>query len=227
MPRYFPPPESANEDGILGFTEGLSTGLLLDAYRHGIFPWPFWGNGEPIPWCSPDPRAVFEFDDIHISRRLLRTLRSGRFSATCDCEFESVMRACAESRQPESETWITGEMTAVYCQLHELGHAHSVEVWRESELVGGIYGVTVGALFAGESMFYRERDASKVALIHLAHHLESRGYLLFDIQQWTEHTGRMGAGEVSRDEYLRRLAEAVEVPVTFGDELIPWTTTDR
>jgi leucyl/phenylalanyl-tRNA---protein transferase len=217
-PRFFPPPTATTPEGLLCVGGRLSPEWLLDAYRHGIFPWPMWEN-EPVAWWSPDPRAVIELDGFHISRRLGRTLRSGRFQATIDRDFAGVMRGCAESPGRHSNTWLTPPMIAAYCQMHELGHAHSVEVWQDCQLAGGTYGIAVGGLFAAESMFYRVRDASKVALAHLVAHLRARGYQLLDIQQWTPHSGSMGAVEISRVEYLRRVARAVDLPVTFGDEL--------
>lgn len=196
----------------------LAPEWLLDAYRHGIFPWPD-DDVHPMLWWSPDPRAIIELDGLHVSRRLRRTLRSGRFVATCDRAFEEVIRGCAMGPSRRGGTWITPKMIAAYTHMHRLGHAHSVEVWRDGALAGGVYGVAIGGLFAAESMFHRVTDASKVALARLVGHLNARGYQLLDVQQWTEHTGRMGAVEVPRREYLRRLAEAVDQPVTFGDRL--------
>ena len=191
---------------------------MLDAYRHGIFPWPD-SDYEPLLWWSPDPRAVIELDGLHISRSLERTLRSGKFTATANCEFDRVIDACATAPGRKDATWLTPDMLAAYKRMHELGHAHSVEVWQEQKLVGGVYGVAIGGAFAAESMFHHQRDASKVALVHLVRHLAARGYCLLDIQQWTDHTGTMGAIEISRSEYLDRLAEAVDLPVTFGEQL--------
>jgi leucyl/phenylalanyl-tRNA--protein transferase len=196
----------------------LSPEWLLDAYRHGIFPWPMWDN-EPVAWWSPDPRAIIELDQFHVSRRLHRTLHSGQFSATINREFSSVIRGCATAAGRRGNTWLTRPMIAAYCQLHELGHAHSLEIWSAGQLAGGTYGVAVGGLFAAESMYYRLRDASKIALAHLVAHLRARGYRLLDIQQWTPHTGRMGAVEIPRIEYLRRVARVVDLPITFGHEL--------
>jgi leucyl/phenylalanyl-tRNA--protein transferase len=177
-----------------------------------------WEN-EPIAWWSPDPRAIIELDRFHISRRLRRTLRSEFFQATIDRDFGGVIRGCATSKGRRGNTWLTPSMIDAYRRLHELGHTHSVEVWHAGRLVGGTYGVAIGGLFAAESMFYKVRDASKVAVAYLVAHLRSRGYQLLDIQQWTPHTGRMGAVEISRREYLCRLARVVDLPFTFGDEL--------
>jgi len=196
----------------------LQPDWLLDAYRHGIFPWPD-SDYEPMLWWSPDPRAVIEFDALHVSRSLQRTLRSGRYRATVNREFAAVIDACATAPGRKGATWLTDEMLAAYKRLHELGHAHSVEVWRDEQLAGGVYGVAIGGAFAAESMFHYQRDASKVALVHLVGHLRARGYLLLDIQQWTDHTGAMGATEIPRSDYLNRLAMAVDLPVSFGEQL--------
>ena len=204
-PRFFPPPTATTPEGLLCVGGRLSPEWLLDAYRHGIFPWPMWEN-EPVAWWSPDPRAIIELDGFHISRRLRRTLRSGRFQATIDRDFAGVIRGCADSPGRHGNTWLTPSMIAAYRQMHELGHAHSLEVWHEGRLAGGTYGIAVGGLFAAESMFYRVRDASKVALAYLVAHLRARGYQLLDIQQWTPHTGSLGAVEISRVDYLRRVA---------------------
>lgn len=213
--RFFPPAEDAAADGILGFGGRLTTEWLLDAYQHGIFPWPTGEPGMPIPWCSPDPRAVIELDRFHVPRRLGRTCRSGRFVVTLDQDFEGVLRGCAAGPDRLGQTWLTPPMIRAYTRLHELGHAHSVEVWHEGKLAGGTYGVAIGGLFAAESMFYRVRDASKVALVRLVEHLRLQGYELLDIQQLTPHTAQFAAVEIPRKEYLRRLAVALERPLTF------------
>jgi leucyl/phenylalanyl-tRNA--protein transferase len=213
-PRYFPTPHSAGPDGFLGIGGRLETSWLVDAYRHGIFPWPL-ADGT-LAWFSPDPRAVIEFDEFHISRRLRDTLRSGKFTTTLDCDFAGVIDGCATSGDRRGATWITPAMRRAYVRLHEAGIAHSVEVWHDGALAGGTYGVAIGGLFAAESMFYRVRDASKAALARLAEHLRSRGFVLWDIQQLTPHTASLGAKEITRDEYLRRVAAAVEMPVTFS-----------
>ncbi len=159
------------------------------------------------------PARIFELDGLHVSRRLARTVRSGRFSATFDRAFAEVIRGCAH--RPGDGVWITSDMIYAYVRLHELGHAHSVEVWHDGELAGGVYGVTIGGLFAGESMFTRVRDASKVALVHLMEHLRQRGFRLFDVQFLNEHTARLGAIEIPRREYLARLRKAIACEVSF------------
>jgi leucyl/phenylalanyl-tRNA--protein transferase len=213
---YFPPPTATTPDGLLCVGGRLSPEWLLDAYRHGIFPWPMWED-EPVAWWSPDPRAIFELDAFHVSRRLQRTIRSGLYCVTVDHDFAGVIHGCATAGDREGNTWLTPAMIAAYRRMHELGHAHSVEVRLNDVLVGGTYGIAIGGLFAAESMFYRERDASKMALVHLVTHLRERGYELFDIQQLTPHTASMGAAEISRIAYLRRLTRVVDLPVTFGD----------
>lgn len=218
-PRFFPPPTATSRDGLLCVGGQLTPDWLLDAYRHGIFPWPMWEN-EPIAWWSPDPRAIVELERFHVARRLHRTLRSGAFEVAADRDFVGVIRGCATADGRRGNTWLTRAMIDAYCRMHELGHAHSVEVWQSGRLAGGTYGIAIGGFFAAESMFHRVRDASKVAVAHLVAHLRERGYTLLDIQQWTPHTGRMGAVEISRLEYLRRLAQALERPVEFGDHLV-------
>ncbi|MHB8901139.1 MAG: leucyl/phenylalanyl-tRNA--protein transferase [Thermoguttaceae bacterium] len=216
----FPPVEEADDDGLLALGGELEPPWLLDAYMHGIFPWPFGDDSQPMAWWSPDPRGILELDDLHISRRLRRTLRQGGYRVTCDRAFAQVMAACAVGPGRQGGTWVTPAMIRAYTQLHHLQFAHSLEVWFEQELVGGTYGVSIRGLFAAESKFYRRRDASKVALAHLVTHLKRRGYRLLDLQMVTPHTGRLGAVEIPRDEYLRRLAVALEQDVTFGDRLL-------
>jgi leucyl/phenylalanyl-tRNA--protein transferase len=211
MAHPFAHPERADDFGLLAVGGDLRPETLLAAYRHGVFPW--YDEGDPILWWSPEPRAIFELDGFHISRRLRRTLRSGRFKVTINRDFAGVIRGCAKGR--EEGTWITGAMIEAYKTLHRLRHAHSVEVWHDEQLAGGIYGVAVAGLFAGESMFTRVRDASKVALVHLVDRLHDRGFQLFDIQFLTEHTKSLGAVEIPRAEYLRRLQLALPSSATF------------
>jgi len=206
-------PESADGFGLVGIGGDLHPDRLLAAYRQGVFP--MYEEGEPICWWSPDPRAIFELDAVHFSRRLMRTVRSGRFQITFNQDFQAVMRGCAD--RPEG-TWITPDMLEAYYRLHRLGNAHSVEVWRCGQLVGGVYGVAVGGLFAGESMFHTERDASKVGLVHLFDRLQSCGFDLFDTQILNDHTAQLGAHEIPRTEYLERLREAINKPVVFSNE---------
>ena len=203
-------PDLADPLGLVGVGGDLSTARLLDAYRRGIFP--MYEEGEPICWWSPDPRAIFDLDGLHVSRRLMRTIRSSKFAVTFDQEFVGVMRGCADR---EEGTWITSDMIQAYARLHQIGHAHSCEVWLDHQLVGGIYGVSIGGLFAGESMFHRVNDASKVAMVHLFERLRSRGFVLFDTQILNDHTRALGAYDIPREEYMARLNEAISLPVSF------------
>jgi leucyl/phenylalanyl-tRNA--protein transferase len=225
-PRFFPPPFAATVDGLVCVGGSLQAEWLLDAYQHGIFPWPVWQD-EPMAWWSPDPRAILELGQVHVSRRLRRTILSHKFAVTCDTDFRSVIEGCATADGRRGATWLLPGMIDAYCEMHRLGHAHSVEIWLENQLVGGIYGISIGGLFAAESKFYRVRDASKVALVHLVNHLRSRGYQLLDVQQWTPHTGRMGVTQIPRRQYLHRLATMVQLPVTFGTTLEADTTAVR
>jgi len=202
---WFPDPRKARSDGLVAVGGDLSVERLLLAYRCGVFPW----SAEPITWWSPSPRAIFDLEHIHISRSLARTLRKETFEVTYNEDFEGVIRGCADAPRREGQTWISPEFIAAYTRLHYAGHAHSVEVWFEGELVGGIYGVAVGGLFAGESMFHRVTDASKVALVHCARRLAERRFSLFDTQMVTNVTSALGAFEIGRNEYLTRLASAV------------------
>jgi leucyl/phenylalanyl-tRNA---protein transferase len=208
----FPDPRRAGRREILAVGVDFSPGTLLSAYRAGIFPWP--QSRSLVPWCSPDPRAIFPIDsEPHWSRSLRRMLRKHPWRIAIDTDFEGTMRACGETR-PEG-TWITPEMLEGYAELHRLGWAHSLEVWEGDELVGGIYGVAIGGLFAGESMFHRVTDASKAALTVLVEHLRSRGYMLLDVQWTNSHTRSLGATEIPRSEYAARLETAVERRATF------------
>jgi leucyl/phenylalanyl-tRNA--protein transferase len=186
---------------------------LLAAYRKGIFPMAM-EDGE-IGWFSPDPRGVLPLETFHVPARLLRTLRDPRWEIRIDTSFDAVIRACAE--RPDDGTWISEEIVESYVALHRLGAAHSVEVWRERALVGGLYGVHLGGAFFGESMFHRARDASKVALVALVERLRSRGFTLLDTQWTTPHLEQFGAIEIPRREYLRRLRHALEVVARFAD----------
>lgn len=194
----------------------LSPEWLVSAYRNGIFPWPCeTERGMLLAWFSPDPRTVLELDTLHVPRRLERRLRRGEFQFTFDQAFREVMRGCAAPRDDDPRTWITPQMVRAYSKLHQLGLAHSVEVWQDGELVGGAYGVALGGLFAAESMFHRAYDASKAGIVHLARHLRDRGFRVCDIQQWTPHMGRLGAVVIPRDAYLDRLAQAIDLPIQF------------
>ncbi len=214
--KYFPPIELADEEGLMLFGGELSPNWLLDAYSHGIFPWPICDGRSLLAWWSPDPRAVLEFDDLHVSRRLQRTLRAGKFRVTCNQDFAGVIRGCATADGRVGQTWLYPEMIAAYEEMHRLGYAMSVETWLDDRLVGGTYGISMGGFFAAESKFHTETDASKVALIALVRHLKAQGYTLLDIQQLTEHTQRLGATEIPRNEFLDRLDQAIVQPTKFG-----------
>jgi leucyl/phenylalanyl-tRNA--protein transferase len=187
----------------------LTPQLLVSAYCQGIFPMA--DRFGRIHWYDPEPRAIIPLETFHMPRRLGRLVRSGRFEVRYDTSFRTVMEICAEAAPGREETWISPELVDVYVQLHQLGLAHSVETWRAGQLVGGLYGVTVRGLFAGESMFSRESDASKVALVHLIERLKRGGFALLDTQFLTEHLAQFGAYTISRNEYRRRLVQALEV----------------
>jgi len=207
----FPDARMANADGLVAIGGDLSVERLRLAYRSGIFPW----SVQPITWWSPDPRGIFELNQFHVPRSLARCIRQQRFEITHDRAFREVMQACAAPAPGRDGIWISCEFIEAYTRLHEQGDAHSVECWQAGELVGGIYGVSLGGLFAGESMFHRATNAPKVALGHLVEHLRSRGFVLFDIQMLTPITRQLGALEISRDEYLKRLAAAVQMDGHF------------
>ena len=216
----FPPLSSATHDGLLMVGGQLRPTWVLAAYRQGIFPWPIVEQGyELLAWFSPDPRAIIELDQLYVSRRLARRIRSGQFRVSCDQDFAGVLAGCAAPRSPFGETWITPAMQRVYTRLFELGFVHSIEVWSESQLVGGLYGVSLAGFFAGESMFHRQRDASKVAMTYLVAHLKSRGFQMFDVQQATRHAVQMGAIEIPRSMFARRLQAALGTSITFGSQL--------
>lgn len=202
-------PEFADEHGLVAVGGDLRPATLMRAYRNGIFPW--YNEGDPILWWSPDPRAIFPIDRFYLSRRLARTIRAGKFRLTINQAFRDVMLGCAD----RESTWITPEMFEAYTRMHTLGHAHSIEAWFGDQLVGGVYGMAIGGLFSGESMFHRATDASKVALAYLVEYLRIRGFTLFDTQVLTEHTASLGAIEIPRELYLNRLKQALDVSVTF------------
>lgn len=199
------PPAFADENGLVGVGGNLDPSCLLRAYTEGVFPW--FSDGDPILWWSPDPRAVFDIRaGLHVSRRLARTIRSAKFTVTFNRAFGEVIRACGD--RPEG-TWITREMVTAYEDLHRLRFAHSAEAWQDGELAGGVYGVAINGFFAAESMFYRRSDGSKIALVALFERLKARGFDLVDTQMLTEHTERLGAVEVRRERYLELLRRAI------------------
>jgi len=212
----FPLVETAlrGPNGLLAAGAGLSPPRLLDAYRHGIFPW--YSEEGPILWWSPDPRMVLVPSDLIISRSLQKTLKKQIFETKCDTVFVEVMRACAQPRDDRRDTWINPDIIAAYSELHYLGWAHSVETWHNGELVGGLYGVAIGKVFFGESMFTRATDASKVALARLVDELILRQFSLIDCQMSTQHLASLGAREIPRTEFTRRLKELVNYETTTG-----------
>lgn len=215
----FPAPELAlaEPNGLLAVGGDLSPQRLLTAYRHGIFPW--YSAGEPILWWSPDPRAVFFPEQVTPSRSLRKVLRRADYTVTLDQAFEQVIAACAGPRLHHDGTWIVPEMQQAYIRLHRLGFAHSVECWHEGALVGGLYGVSLGRVFFGESMFSRRADASKVAFAHFVRQLRAWGYPLVDSQVGNDHTAMLGAREIPREEYLALLDRWCEAP---GQPVGPW-----
>lgn len=213
----FPDPNLAEDSGLLGVGGDLSVERLALAYQLGIFPW--FNDDQPILWWSPDPRMVMRPEELHVGRSLAKRIRQRPYRITLDTDFEGVMRHCSTAERPDQDgTWITEDMIQAYTALHRVGHAHSVEAWQGDELVGGLYGVSFGAFFAGESMFARAADASKIAYVHLVRQLERWGVQLIDCQVHTEHLARFGAREIPRVEYLRLLRQATQLPGKTG----PW-----
>lgn len=211
-PHSFPPVEEAltEPNGLLAVGGDLSPTRLLAAYRHGIFPW--YNRGEPVLWWSPDPRLVLFPEKLKVARSLRKTLQRGEFWVTFDQAFTQVIDGCATPRKQEGGTWITPEMKVAYSRLHELGYAHSVESWYQGELVGGLYGVAIGRVFFGESMFYRRTDASKAAFVTLVESLRRWQYGLIDCQVCTNHLISLGAEEIPRQRFIRLLDELCQTP---------------
>ena len=214
----FPPVERAlrRPSGLLAAGADLSPERLLRAYRLGIFPW--FSEGEPILWWSPDPRTVLFPHELKLSRSLRKTLRKSLYQVRADTAFEQVMEGCSQPRPNQSGTWITENMKQAYCTLHALGVAHSVETWHDGQLVGGLYGIALGRMFYGESMFSRMSDASKTALAALVHQLDAWGFGLIDCQMHTPLLASFGAREIPRSEFTRHVAELVN----YADVPGPW-----
>lgn len=208
---WFPAAVSADAEGLVAVGGDLSPERLLLAYRNGIFPW----SVKPITWWSPDPRGIMPLDAFHVSASLAKFIRRCPYEVTIDTAFSEVMTACAAPGPKRGGVWISPEFIAAYTRLHELGHAHSVECWQDGKLVGGIYGVAAGGLFAGESMFHHANNASKLALVKLVERLRERGFALFDIQMVTAATEPFGAREIARAEYLALLSKATGLRCTF------------
>jgi leucyl/phenylalanyl-tRNA--protein transferase len=217
----FPDPAEADPDGLLAIGGDLSPERLVTAYASGIFPW--YSAGSPILWWSPDPRLVLEPTRLHVPTSLKRVLNARRFRFSLDTAFAEVISACARAPRPGQDgTWIVPEMIRAYVRLHELGVAHSAEVWNGERLVGGVYGVALGSVFFGESMFYAEADASKAAFVLLVRWLAARGCTLLDCQQTTPHLLRFGAREISRKEFLERVSAGLDCHALSG----PWLCGD-
>jgi leucyl/phenylalanyl-tRNA--protein transferase len=206
--------------GLVGVGGVLSVGWLIDAYSHGIFPWPVqdsFSGQMVLAWFSPEPRAIFEYESFHVPRSLERLCCSSQFQIKFNTDFEGVIRGCSSVQNRTDSTWITPQLIRAYVNLHKSGYAHSVEAWYGERLAGGLYGVALGGLFAAESMFYVEPNASKVALVALIRHLKKNGYTLIDIQEITPNTQRFGAIEISRDAYLQRLHEALQLKIKWNN----------
>lgn len=214
---HFPPVDQALEEpnGLLAVGGELSPDWLLEAYRRGIFPW-FNEDDGPILWWSPNPRGVLKLDGLRITRSLRKRIRNAGFEATLDRDFTGVVAGCSEARRYAEGTWITPRMVRAYGKLHELGYAHSVEIWREGALVGGLYGVSLGAMFFGESMFSRVADASKVALYHLVTQLRHWDFDLIDCQMVNPHLATLGVVEMPRAEFVARLEANAQRPTRRG-----------
>jgi len=212
----FPPLDTAlaEPNGLLAASPDLSPTRLLSAYRHGIFPW--YSEDQPVLWWSPDPRMVLFPAELRISRSLKKALRNRDYDVRADTSFRAVMRACAEPRAEQDGTWITEDMLAAYCALHARGVAHSIETWIGGRLAGGLYGVALGRVFFGESMFARVADASKIALVHLVRQLARWRFGMLDCQVYTRHLASLGAREIPRADFMRKLRELVNYPDTSG-----------
>ena len=212
----FPPVSRALDDpnGLLAAGGDLTLERLLEAYRRGIFPW--YSEGQPVLWWSPDPRMVLFPAELRVTRSLKKRLRRKDYEIRVDTSFEQVMRACAAPRAGQAGTWITPDMLHAYNELHRHGYAHCVETWMDGELAGGLYGVAIGRMFFGESMFSRATDASKLALVHLTRQLERWHYGMIDCQMATTHLARFGAREIARSEFMRKVAKLVNYPAAYG-----------
>ncbi len=211
--RETPFPSTGNAlvepNGLLAIGGALTPERLLDAYSHGIFPW--FSDGQPILWWSPDPRMVLYPDELIISRSMTKRLKRKDYAVRFNTAFYQVMQACAQTQRPDQDgTWITDSMIEAYVRLHESGHALSVETWMDGKLVGGLYGVAIGKMFYGESMFHHVTDASKIAFIHLVQHLKSQGFGLIDCQMKTSHLASLGAREIPRKEFLQQVSELIQ-----------------
>lgn len=219
----FPDPRKADAEGLVAYGGDLDPQRVLAAYAQGIFPWPY-DDTTPLLWFSPDPRMVLRPDELHVSKSLQKIVDRQTFEVRCDSAFDEVIRQCAAVRRPgQPGTWITGEMIRAYGTLHEMGFAHSAEAWHEGTLVGGLYGVSLGAAFFGESMFALRPNASKAAFVHLVRQLQAWKFQLVDCQVYTEHLARFGAAPWPRARFLDALADALTAPTRQG----PWKVSEQ
>ena len=220
-PTLFPDVERAliEPDGLLAIGGDLCIERLCAAYQHGIFPW--YSDGQPILWWSPNPRAVLFLDDLKISRSLQKVLRNQDYRITLDTAFDNVIQYCAQSREDSNGTWIVDEMQHAYLEMHAAGFAHSAEVWQGNELIGGLYGVSLGGAFFGESMFSRQNNGSKIALVYLVAQLKAWGFGFIDSQVYSDHLGSLGATNIPRKDFIRRLNTETDKPTRMG----PWQLT--
>jgi len=215
FPEDFPPISAATKEGLLAIGGDLGTERLINAYRRGIFPW--YDEGQPVLWWSPDPRCVLFPGNYRRSRRLLKAVKKSQFRFTLDYAFAEVIDACAMPRMNQSGTWITTEMKTAYCDLHRIGIAHSVETWQDNQLVGGLYGIAIGGVFYGESMFSRISNASKAALSYLIQHLNRWNFRIIDCQVTSAHLLTLGAQEITRASFLKELEFALRLPGKPGN----------
>jgi leucyl/phenylalanyl-tRNA--protein transferase len=210
----FPDPSQAGDEGIVAYGGDLSVNRIMYGYSRGIFPW--FNEDDPILWWSPNPRFVLDIDELHISKNLKKTIRKNIFEVKFDTNFEEVIKECAKAKRPDQDgTWITTDMIEAYCDLHKAGFAHSFESYFDGKLVGGGYGVVIGDIFCGESMFALKNDASKVAFVALVQRLQKNGFSLIDSQIYTDYLASFGAKEILRDEYLYLVEEALNNPRDF------------
>ena len=228
-PQALPPAQFARDEpnGLLAAGGSLEPDWLLHAYEHGAFPW--YNPGEPILWWSPDPRAVLLPDDLRVSRSLRRSVRSGKFEIRADTNFIAVIEGCAAPRADTQDTWITPQMNTAFRRMHALGYAHCFEAWQDDQLVGGLYGIAIGRVFFGESMFSHADNASKVALTHAVGFLRSAGFALIDCQVPSEHLTSLGATAISRDEFLstlQSLCATVRTPGSWQREFTQWSRSE-
>jgi len=212
----FPPADHANQDGLLAIGGKLTEDWLLMAYQHGVFPW--FSEGDPIMWWSPNPRFVLKPENVKVSKSMRPILNSEKYSFKFDSDFEQVIENCSRiPRQGQNGTWITTHMMDAYIALHKIGMAHSAEIWEDDQLIGGLYGVSIGGMFFGESMFSKKPNASKLALIRLSEWLKQKGFDLIDCQIYSEHLERMGAQLISRADFISELHRSIDKPTLRGN----------